>query len=89
MNKSYRAIAQEWRHISWIIFIKNAGLYCQTRTRTTLIMKREQNEAPNVIVLPPNREVNQFPESSRESSSPPSSFVNGECLTSSLLHMLA
>lgn len=60
----------------------------QARTRTTLIMKREQNEAPTVIVLPPNIEVNQFPESSRESSSSPSSFLNGESLMSCLLHML-
>ena len=81
-KKYFSATAQERRHLSWII-----GLYCQTRTRTTLIMKREQNEAPTVIVLPPNREVNQFPESSWESSSP-SSFLNGECLMSSLLHML-
>ena len=51
-------------------------------------MKRKQKEAPTVMVLPPNREVNQFPESTRESSSPPSSFLNGESLMSSLLHML-
>ena len=64
MKKSVSAIDEERRHISWIICAKNAGLYCQKRTRTMLIMKREQNEAPTVIVLPPNREVNQSPESS-------------------------
>ena len=89
MNKCYRAIAQDRPLILRIICIKNAMLYCQTRTRTTLIMKREKNEAPTVIVLPPNKEVNQSPESSPESSLPPSSFLNGDCLMSSLLHMLA
>lgn len=48
-------------------------------------VRMQQTEAADNIELPPNRSVNQFPESSGALSSP-SSFRKGECLMSSLLH---